>query len=144
MSADSAPVTSLSWRVEPKRVAARATAAAGLAIVTALLARDLVTLTVGILAAAAAAGFAIRDVLVPVRLTADTEGVTLLRGVAGRRTIRWRDVERVRVDTRDRLGLRQSALEIDEGHALHLLTAADLGADPHDVAAAITQLRTGR
>jgi hypothetical protein len=144
MSADSTPVTSLSWRVEPKRVAGRATAAAGLAIVTALLARDPVTLTVGILAATIAAGFAIRDVLVPVRLTADTEGVTLLRGVAGRRTIRWRDVERVRVDTRDRLGLRQSALEIDEGHALHLLTAADLGADPHDVAAAITQLRTGR
>jgi hypothetical protein len=144
MSADSTGVTSLSWRVEPKRVAGRATAAAGLAIATVLLARDPITLAVGFLAAAVAAGFAIRDVLVPVRLTADPDGVTLLRGVAGRRTIPWRDVERVRVDTRDRLGLRQSALEIDEGHALHLLTAADLGADPHDVAAALTRLRTGR
>ena len=79
-----------------------------------------------------------------VRLAADAEGVTVREGLAGRRRIPWRAVERVRVDSRDRLGLRQTALEIDEGSTLHLFTAADLGADPHEVAAALAQLRTGR
>jgi hypothetical protein len=134
----------LQWRVERKRVAGRAAVAAVLAAITLLRASDAVTMTVGLVAAGAIAAVVLRDLLVPVRLSADTEGLTVITGLASRRMIPWRAIEQVHVDSRERLGLRQVALEIDEGDQLHMLAASDLGADPHDVAAALTQLRTGR
>jgi hypothetical protein len=137
-------VTAVQWRVERRRTAGRVAVAVAIAAGTLILARDGTQYAVGLFAAAAAGVIAARDLLLPVRLAADIDGVTILTGVANRRRIPWRAVERVRVDNRDRLGMRQVALEIDEGEALHLLNAGDLGADPHEVAATLSLLRTGR
>jgi hypothetical protein len=99
-----------------------------------------------VLAAVAAvglAGWALRDVLVPVRLAADPGGVTVVVGLAGRRRLAWSQIERVRVDRRERLGLRSELLELDAGDTLHLFSVHQLGAEPDEVAAALSALRTG-
>ena len=94
--------------------------------------------------AIALAGWALRDVVAPVRLAADPEGVTVVTGFAGRRRLSWAQIERVRLDRRERLGLTSEMLEIDADDALFLFTMHDLGADPHDVLAELQQLRAGQ
>ncbi len=73
------------------------------------------------------AGYATRDLLVPDRLSADREGVTVVAGFAGRRRLRWDEIQGVRVDVRRRLGTRSELLEIDTGETLHLFSGYDLG-----------------
>jgi hypothetical protein len=87
------------------------------------------------------AGWAVRDVVAPVRLSADSTGVTVLAGLVGRRHLPWAQIDHVRVDTRVRRGLRTELLEIDAGDSLHLFSKQDLGADPEDVAAALAAVR---
>jgi hypothetical protein len=55
----------------------------------------------------------VRDLLVPVRLSADPSGITVVRGFAGRRHVPWEAIEDVIVDVRRRFGLRGERLEID-------------------------------
>ncbi|HZN17402.1 MAG TPA: PH domain-containing protein [Micromonosporaceae bacterium] len=100
-------------------------------------------LALALVVAAGFAAFALRDLLVPVRLTADYDGVTLVTGFAHRRRLAWSQIERVRVDVRPRLGTRSELLEIDTGESLHLFNAHELGAPVADVAETLTQLRTG-
>lgn len=92
-------------------------------------------------AAVALAVWGLRDVLAPVRLAADEEGVTVVTGYAGRRRIPWTDVERVGVGEHRTLGLRTEILEIDTGETLHLFSRHDLGAPCEDVEQALTALR---
>jgi hypothetical protein len=80
-------------------------------------------------------------VLAPVRLSADTEGVTVVRGYAGHRRIPWPEVERVGVGEHRSLGLRAELLEIDTGESLHLFSRYDLGAPCAEVAEALAGLR---
>jgi len=94
--------------------------------------------------AAGLAGFALRDLVAPVRLAADGHGVTVVTGFSRRVPIPWAQIERVRVDTRKRLGRRSELLEIDTGQALHLFSSTELSAPIDDVAAALVTLRTGR
>lgn len=96
------------------------------------------TITVG----AALAGWAARDLIVPIRLSADTSGISMVTGFAGHRHVAWPQVERVRVDRRERRGLRNALLEIDTGDTLHLFSTYDLGAEPAEVAEALNALRT--
>jgi len=86
-------------------------------------------------------GWAARDLIVPVRLSADTSGIVLVTGFARRRHVAWPQVERVRVDRRERMGLRSALLEIDTGDSLHLLSEQELGADPDEVAQSLNALR---
>ncbi len=83
----------------------------------------------------------LRDLLRPVRLAADAEGVTVATGFLGRRRLTWGQIERVRVDRRSHRGLRSEMLELDAGDAIYLFSANDLGALPEDVAAALADLR---
>ena len=88
------------------------------------------------LACAVAAGLAIwtaRDLVVPVRLAADADGVTVVEGFASRRGLSWGEIERLRVDRQVRLGLSTELLEIDANESLHLFSMHDLGADPREV-----------
>jgi hypothetical protein len=62
-------------------------------------------------------------------------------GFARRRHVAWPQVERVRVDRRERMGLRSALLEIDTGDSLHLLSEQELGADPEEVAQSLNALR---
>jgi hypothetical protein len=137
-------VTELQWRVDRRLTILKAAGAAVFVVAAVLLARDAAGLALGLLAAAVLGGFALRDVLAPVRLAADPNGVTVVTGFNGRRHIPWAEVERVRVDSQRRLGRRLEFLEIDTGETLHLFSSAELGADCDEVAAALATLRTGR
>ena len=50
-----------------------------------------------------------------------------MEGFARRRHVAWPQVERIRVDRRERLGLRSQLLEIDAGTSLHLFSTHELG-----------------
>ncbi|AGZ46726.1 hypothetical protein AFR_42360 [Actinoplanes friuliensis DSM 7358] len=104
--------------------------------------RDPVQWVIAAGVAVALAGWAARDLIAPVRLSADTSGITMLTGFAHRHHVAWPQVERVRVDSRDRRGLRSRLLEIDTGDSLHLFSTNELGAEPEEVADALNALRS--
>ncbi len=96
------------------------------------------------LAGLAAAGlllWALRDVVAPVRLAVDRDGLTVLRGFAGRRRLPWDSVEAIRLERRARRGITAETLEIDAGESLHLFGHRDLDAPLDEVAAALDEAR---
>ncbi|WP_432901620.1 PH domain-containing protein [Micromonospora matsumotoense] len=122
------------WRVPPAVPAAKLAGVIGLAALGLLLADgDPVRLALAVAAAVGLAGWAVRDLLAPVRLAVDPGGITVVRGYAGRRHLPWDAVEAVTVDRRTRFGLTGETLEIDAGETLHLFGRADLGASPAEV-----------
>lgn len=139
----------MEWRVPWKQPAVKFAGAAvfvvaGVLYAGVLYARDLALVVVAAVAAAALTAFAVRDLVAPVRLAAGPDGVTVVRGFAGRRHIAWSEIERIRVDRRTRLFGRSTLLEIDTGETLHFLSVHELGATPDEVADALLALRTGR
>lgn len=104
---------------------------------------DLPLMLLGGLAAVVLAVLAVRDALSPVRLSADPEGITLIRGFAGRERLTWPEVEQIRLYDTRRLGRRNRMLEIDTGESLRLLSAHDLGAPAEDVERQLRELRSG-
>jgi hypothetical protein len=136
--------TSLSWRVPGGVLIGKLAATGVLVLVGLLFAGDRPGMILALVAAAAAGAYAVRDILVPVRLAADGEGLTVATGFVGTRWIPWRDVERIRIDERRRFGLRSMLLEIDADASLHLFSASELGAPVEDVAEALRHIRTGR
>lgn len=92
-------------------------------------------------AALALGAYGLRDILAPVRLAADTEGVTVVSGYAHRRRIPWHEVERVGLGEHRGLGVRTELLEIDTGESLHLFSRFDLDAPCEEVEAELTDLR---
>jgi hypothetical protein len=145
MAEPAIPTGQVEWRVDRRMTALKA-AGAVLFVVAGLVfgGGDVLGLALALLVAAGLAGFALRDVLAPVRLAADGHGVTVVTGFSTRRRIPWSEIERVRVDVRQRLGRRSALLEIDTGETLHLFSAAELSTDLDDVAATLVTLRTGR
>jgi hypothetical protein len=132
------------WRVSPGLVAVKLAGAvifAMVAVVTALTGVDRVGVVVAGLAAVGLGGYALRDVVAPVRVEADADGVTVVTGFARRLRLPWSTVERVRVDVRSRYGLRSEHLEIDAGESVHLFSAAELSAPVADVAVTLNSLR---
>lgn len=85
---------------------------------------------------------ALRDVIVPVRLSADESGITVVHGFAGKRHVPWDAIWDIKVDVRRRWGLRSQMLEIDTGDNLHIFSAHELGASPTEVAAALRRRGT--
>jgi hypothetical protein len=137
-------VVRMEWRV-PRRVPALKLAAALVFLGVALFyAGDPARWVIAVVAAVLLGAFALRDVLAPVRLAADGTGVTVVHGFARTRHVPWADVERVRVDSRQRLGRRNEVLEVDTGEALYLFSPQELGADLDTVTSALVALRTGR
>ncbi len=102
---------------------------------------DLVQLVLAGLAAAALTGWAVRDLVAPVRLAVDPEGITVVQGFAGRRRLPWPAVEAIRVERRTRRGLTAETLEVDAGESLHLFGRYDLDAPPEEVAEALRAAR---
>lgn len=129
------------WRVPPAQTAvkfAAAVACAALALVS--LGDPQFVLLAGVVAVGAAV-LAVRDVLAPVRLEADEDGLTAVRGYATRTRLAWREVDAVRVDERRRLLSKTMLLEIETEDDLIMFSRFDLGADVRDVAEALTELR---
>lgn len=122
----------------------KALAATAFLAVALLLSFDTTRLIVAAAAAILLAVSAARDVLVPVRLAADERGVTVTVGIAGHRFIPWQLVERLVVDQRRRLGIRNELVEIDTGSDLYLFTGFEVGADPNEVVAELRRLRAAR
>ncbi|MFF5054547.1 PH domain-containing protein [Micromonospora sp. NPDC000663] len=130
------------WRVPAGLPAAKLAGAVLLVALGLLFADgDPVRVAVAALAAAAVAGWAVRDLVAPVRLAVGPDGLTVVRGFAGRRLLPWSAVEAITVDRRPRFGLTSETLEIDAGDSLHLFGRYDLGANPEEVAA---ELRAAR
>jgi Bacterial PH domain len=103
--------------------------------------RDPIRWVLAAVVAVALAVWALRDLIAPIRLAADATGITVLAGFARRRHLAWSQIERVRVERTTRRGLRSELLELDAGESIYLLGAAELGALPEDVAAALADLR---
>jgi hypothetical protein len=96
---------------------------------------------IGLVAGGGLAVWGLRDVMAPVRLRADSAGVTVVSGYAGHRQLAWKDLERVRLDSRTRLGLRTELLEIDAGESLHFFSRYDLGESPVEALERIREIR---
>ena len=136
-------LTDLSWRVPRKLPVTKIIGAATVVAAGLLLADgDPVRLALAVLTAAGVTGWALRDLLVPVRLTAGADGITVVAGFGGRRRLGWGQIEAITVDRRGHRGIRTELLEIDAGHSLHLLGRNDLGADPDEVATALRALQS--
>ncbi|GID97284.1 PH domain-containing protein [Amorphoplanes digitatis] len=132
----------LQWRVKPVLPITKLLGAVAVVVLVAVSGReDPVQLVLGGVATAALTAWAARDLIAPVRLSADTSGVTVVTGFRRRRHLAWPQIERVRVERSERLGLRSSLLEIDAGESLHMFSTSDLGAEPEEVAEALNALR---
>ncbi|MFI6758095.1 PH domain-containing protein [Micromonospora sp. NPDC050417] len=130
------------WRVRPALPAVKVVGAVVLVGLGLLLGGgDPVPIGATVLAAAGLLGWAVRDLVAPVRLALDPTGVTVVRGFAGRRHLDWAEIERIAVDDRPRFGLRTAILELDAGDSLHFFSRYDLDADPGEVAEALRAAR---
>ncbi|WP_422772366.1 PH domain-containing protein [Plantactinospora sp. WMMC1484] len=133
------------WRVETTLPVAKLGAAAlFLALGVYFADGDPVRLGAGALVAAGLLGWGVRDLVAPVRLAVDADGITVIQGFAGRRHLPWPEIEQIRVDTRPRLGLATETLEIDSGRSLHLFSRYDLGTAPREVAEVLRTARASR
>jgi PH (Pleckstrin Homology) domain-containing protein len=136
------PVGPTSWRVPTKLVVIKAggtLAFAALALLS--LDGERTRLTAAVAGAVLLGLWTLRDLLAPVRVSADEEGVTVVEGFARRRRLPWSHVERVRVDERDRLGIKSRMLEIDAGESLHLFSEYDLGTPVEEALARLDAIR---
>ena len=134
------PSGDLRWRVSPSLWMIKGAAALVFTVGIVTSVGQPVRLAVAMLGALIFAGLALRDLLVPVRLEANAEGVTVAVGLFGHRTIPWGAIERIRVDERRRIGTTSRLLEIDIGETLYLFGESDLGAPVGPAAAALRQL----
>jgi hypothetical protein len=127
------------WRI-PRQLPWFKFSAALAFAVAAVLSGSLASLVVALVAMSALLALGVRDLVAPIRLAADTGGVTVIHGYARRRRIAWSEIERIRVDSRIRLGRRTDLLELDTGSSLHLFSPIELGADCSTVAEVLHEL----
>lgn len=133
----------LRWRVRRDLLVLKVAAAVVFAVATVVSIGDPRGTVLAGAATAMMAGLALRDILAPVRLSADGAGLVVVKGFAGSERVPWSDVERIRVDTRTRFASRTGVLEIDTGEALFLLSQFDLGVPCQQVADELNAFRTG-
>jgi PH (Pleckstrin Homology) domain-containing protein len=132
----------MQWRIKPVLPVTKLMGAVAVVVLaTAFGGRDPIRWAIALVAAVALTVWALRDLIAPVRLAADTTGVTVVAGFVGRRHVPWSAIERVRVDRRTHRGLRSEILELDAGDAIYLFSANDLGALPEDVVTELSDLR---
>lgn len=132
----------MQWRIRPVLPVTKLMGAAAIVVLAAAFAgADPIRWAIAAITAVGVSVWALRDLLAPVRLAADPSGVTVVAGFARRRHLPWSAIERVRVDRRTHRGLRSEMLELDAGDAIYLFSTNDLGAQPDEVAAALSDLR---
>lgn len=132
----------LRWRVPPAHALLKGLGAALLMVTAIARSDDRGLLLLAGVAALGCAALAARDMLAPVRLAADAEGVTVVTGFASRHRIPWTGVEGLRVDVRQRFGRRSALLEIETGAGLHQFSRFDLGVPPEDALEELKRLKT--
>ncbi|WFE37469.1 PH domain-containing protein [Micromonospora sp. WMMD998] len=139
---DPQPSPARQWRVPRALPLVKALGALALAALGLLLAAgDPVRPALAGAVAVGLLAWALRDIVAPVRLAVDPDGLTVIRGYAGRRRLPWAAVESIRLDRRSRRGLTAETLEIDAGESLYLFGRRDLDAPLDEVAAELTAAR---
>lgn len=131
----------LRWRVPRHVVAVKVASTAVFALSALWFSGDTTRFAVAVAATLLAGGYAVRDLVLPVRLTADAEGVGVSRGFFGLRYLPWDQVVRIRVDERRRFGATSRLLEIDVDYTLFLFSRHEIGADPQEVADTLHEMR---
>ena len=98
----------------------------------------------GRLLAAVAAGvlvaYLVADLVFSPRLLVTAAGIAVNSPLL-RTRLPWAQIEDVRADVRQRMGLRSTTLEIDAGPTLAAFSRRAIGTDPEAAAALITALR---
>ena len=98
----------------------------------------------GRLLAAVAAGvlvaYLVADLVFSPRLLVTAAGIAVNSPLL-RTRLPWAQIEDVRADVRQRMGLRSTTLEIDAGPTLAVFSRRAIGTDPEAAAALITALR---
>lgn len=84
--------------------------------------------------------FVVGDLTFTPRLEASAQGV-VVRSPMARVALPWPQLETVRADTRARLGLRSTTLEVDAGETLVVFSRRAINADPEDAARLINAFR---
>lgn len=135
------PVSSAQWRVYRRATILKFAGAAGFAILPFVLPDGATSRVLGLAVAVGLVVYGLRDVVAPVRVAADTQGVTVVSGYAGHRRLAWSQIERVRLDSRTRYGARSELLEIDADTSLYFFSRYDLGVPPSDALDTIIQIR---
>jgi len=128
------------WRVPRRATWGRFGGAAAVAALS-LFAVDLPQVIVALVAAAGLVAYAVRDLVAPVRLRLDPDGVVAVRGYAGRRAFPWSVIESVRLDSRLRLGIRAEAIELDAGDDILVFGATDLGVPVREAVRTVERFR---
>jgi len=132
----------MQWRIKPVLPVTKGMGAVAVVVLAVAFAgRDPVRWALALVVGAVLAIWAVRDLIAPVRLAADADGITVITGFARRRHLPWAQIERVRVDVSTRRGLRSELLELDAGESIFLFSAHELGALPEEVATALGDLR---
>ncbi|GIG64296.1 hypothetical protein Pen01_05910 [Phytomonospora endophytica] len=131
------------WRVPRPIIAVKLAGTAAFALVALWFSHDPSRLIVAALAALIVGAYAVRDLLSPVTLAVDAEGILIRRGFFGQRRILWGQIERIRVDSRRRLAGRSTLLEIDVGETIYFFSRYEIGAEPADVADELKAARAG-
>ena len=126
--------------VPDRRFTALAAAGAIVAIGAALVAGTGPGGLLALLAAVVLAAYAVGDVVFSPRLVADAHGLRI-RTPTTRAVLAWADVEHVRADSRLRLGLRSTTLEVDAGAVLVVLSRRAIGVEPEAAAELINAFR---
>jgi hypothetical protein len=132
-SAPPVPVEA-TWRVDMRLTVGKWAGAAIFVLAAVIGFRDPGQLIVVGVAATLLLVLGLRDVIVPVRLSAGPPGVTVATGFAGRRTIAWDQIERIRVDARRGVLLRSQVLELDAGDQLYFFSVNELNTPCDEVA----------
>jgi hypothetical protein len=91
-------------------------------------------------AAVVLAAYLATDLLFSPRLLVSAEGIVVNSPLL-RTRLAWGEVEDVRADVRQRLGLRSTTLEIDAGATLAVLSRRAIGTEPETAAALIAAFR---
>jgi len=134
--APSVPLTAAKWHVDRTMIVAKVIAVIAFAAIPQVFQLNTASRWFGLIVAAVLAAYAVRDVIAPVRLAADREGLTVISGYAGHRRLAWSEVERLRVDRK-----RSSMLEVETTGSLHLFSRYDLSMPPDEALTMLEQLR---
>jgi PH (Pleckstrin Homology) domain-containing protein len=127
LDAVNVPAQPRQWRVERRFTIAKIAIVVISLVVALIYLGDSGRVVIATAIALAFAVLAARDLVAPVRVAADFQGVTVVTGYAGRRRLTWDEIEAVRLDSRMRFGRRAETLEIDAGDWLFLYGASELG-----------------
>jgi hypothetical protein len=131
------PLAAHTWRIDRVMIALKIIGIVAFAAIPQVFETNTASRWFGIVIAVALAIYLARDLIAPVRLAADADGVTVIQGFAGHRQIPWGAIDGIRVDKRRRAGF----LEIETPESLHLFSRYDLGMAPDEAEEMLVRIR---